>query len=118
MEGMPEFWAYVTAALMSENCAEVGATVTTDTLALLITVLLLAGDDEAPELLETVDDPPVMIDVSVTELNDTVDPLLEEALAEETSDELPVEDVAAEEADDDKLTDELAAPAIWAASEP
>jgi hypothetical protein len=89
----------------------------TDPLALPVTVLLLAGDAGDPELLETVDDAPVMIDVSVTGLDDTVDPLLEEALIEEKSDELLVEDVAAEEAGDDKLTDELGALAIWAASE-
>jgi hypothetical protein len=114
---MPEFWAYATAALMSENWAEVGATVTTDALALLVTVLLLVEDAEDPELLETVDDAPVMIDVSVTELDDNVDSLLEEPLADETSDELLIEDMAAKAAEDDKLTDELAALAIWAASE-
>jgi hypothetical protein len=54
----------------------------------------------------------VLRDASVAELDDDVDPLLEEALAEETSDELLVEDVVAEEAEDDKLTEELAAPAI------
>jgi hypothetical protein len=89
----------------------------TDPLALPVTVLLLVEDAEDPELLETVNDTPVIIDVSVTELDDTVDPLLEEALIEETSDELLVEDVAAEEAEDDKLTVELGALAIWAASE-
>jgi hypothetical protein len=89
----------------------------TDPLALPVNVLLLAGDAEDPELLETVDDAPVMRDVSAAELDDTVDPPLEEALAEETSDELLVEDVAAEEAEDDKLGDELAALATWAASE-
>jgi hypothetical protein len=99
--GIPEFWAYDTAALTSENWAAVGATVTTELPP--VTVLLVEATEDP-----VVDDTLVEREASVPELKGVED---------DVPDELPAEMEEMEVADNVELAGELIAPAFWPKSE-
>jgi hypothetical protein len=102
--------------LTSENCAEVGATVTTDVPPVAVP---LAEDAEDPD----VEDALIVREALVPELEERMVVAPSEAgVEEEMPDELLVELGNAEVkepevADEDKLTEELNVPADWPASE-